>query len=162
MLPDYLAPDLEVIFCGTAAGQHSAQIGHYYAGKGNRFWKTLHEVGLTKKQMTPQQDSEILEYGIGLTDLAKGVSGMDRHIPDNAYAPQRLNDLVEQYRPKRIAFTSLKAARIALRDPKVSRGRLQTSPFSPVKVWALPSPSGAARGYWDIRPWEDLAKSIMG
>lgn len=162
MLPDYVASDLEVIFCGTAAGRRSAQFGRYYAGRGNGFWKTLYEVGLTRKQLTPQQDSEILEYGIGLTDLAKGMSGMDRQIPVNAYAPQRLNHLVERYRPKRIAFTSITAARIALRDRKISSGRLQKSPFSPVEVWALPSPSGAARGHWDIRPWEDLAKSIMG
>ena len=43
-LPDLLLPDLRVVFVGTAAGKRSAELGHYYAGRGNRFWRTLHEV----------------------------------------------------------------------------------------------------------------------
>ena len=43
-LPDILQPNLKVVFCGTAAGDASAKKRAYYAGPGNRFWKTLHEV----------------------------------------------------------------------------------------------------------------------
>lgn len=46
VLPDVLKPDLKIVFCGTAAGRESAARGAYYAGSGNSFWKTLHEVGL--------------------------------------------------------------------------------------------------------------------
>jgi len=38
MLPDVLAANLDVVFCGTAAGKRSAEVGMYYAGPGNRFW----------------------------------------------------------------------------------------------------------------------------
>src|SRR2546427_10087333 len=47
-LPDLLAPSLRVVFVGTAAGRESAA-KCYYAGRGNRFWRTLHEVGLTPR-----------------------------------------------------------------------------------------------------------------
>ena len=50
VLPDVLAPDLRVVFVGTAAGARSAAVGHYYAGPGNRFWHTLHEIGLTPRR----------------------------------------------------------------------------------------------------------------
>ena len=47
MLPDYLSPGLKVVFVGTAAGERSAARGHYYAGRGNKFWELLWEAGLT-------------------------------------------------------------------------------------------------------------------
>lgn len=47
VLPDYLAPDLRAVFAGTAAGERSAALGHYYAGRDNEFWSLLHKSGLT-------------------------------------------------------------------------------------------------------------------
>ena len=35
ILPDVLAPGLDIVFCGTAVGNVSAQRGVYYAGPGN-------------------------------------------------------------------------------------------------------------------------------
>ncbi|OYV45492.1 MAG: hypothetical protein B7X10_05700 [Burkholderiales bacterium 21-58-4] len=46
VLPDVLRPDLELVFCGTAAGRASAAAGAYYAHPGNFFWRTVHAVGL--------------------------------------------------------------------------------------------------------------------
>lgn len=161
MLPDFLAPELDVVFCGTAAGLRSASIGHYYAGRGNRFWQTLCDVGLTPRLLKPHEDAEVLKFGIGLTDLAKAVAGMDRDISPAAYAPERLRSVLREWSPRRIAFTSLTAARIGLgvRDSVVP-GLLREADFSGVEVWALPSPSGAARGYWSIAPWEALATRV--
>ncbi len=50
MLNDLLAKNLDVIFFGTAAGNRSASMGHYYAGRGNQFWEVLHKVGLTSRK----------------------------------------------------------------------------------------------------------------
>lgn len=49
-LPDQLGKHLRLVFVGTAAGQRSADLGHYYAGRGNRFWPTIHEVGITPRR----------------------------------------------------------------------------------------------------------------
>ena len=54
-LPDQLQPHLRLVFVGTAAGQRSADMGHYYAGPGNRFWRTLHEVGITPRRYEPHE-----------------------------------------------------------------------------------------------------------
>jgi TDG/mug DNA glycosylase family protein len=104
MLPDILAPNLDVIFCGTAAGNRSAQLGHYYAGRGNTFWKTLVTVGLTPRLLAPEEDLMLLKYGIGVTDLAKSASGMDRDIPECAFIPERLFEIVSEYAPRAVAF----------------------------------------------------------
>ena len=77
VLPDVLKPGLRVVFCGTAVGSKSARAGAYYAGRGNQFWSVLYRVGLTPRQLEPQEFRLLLQYGIGLTDLAKRRSGSD-------------------------------------------------------------------------------------
>ena len=77
VLPDVLAPGLRVVFCGTAAGAVAARVGAPYAGPGNRFWWVLHEIGLTPRELRPQEFRELPRYGIGLTDVAKHASGSD-------------------------------------------------------------------------------------
>ena len=48
-LPDQLRPDLHLVFVGTAASTRSAALGHYYAHPGNRFWRAIHEAGITPR-----------------------------------------------------------------------------------------------------------------
>ena len=70
-LPDYLEPNLHLVFVGFNPGTRSAQVGHYYAGPGNLFWPLLYETGLIASPLTYRDDARVLEYGIGLTDLVK-------------------------------------------------------------------------------------------
>jgi hypothetical protein len=86
LLDDLLPPGLRLVICGTAAGERSAKLGAYYAGRGNKFWRTLHEVGLTPdRTLIPSEFRELLSYGIGLTDLAKGVSGMNHTLMRHSF-----------------------------------------------------------------------------
>ena len=61
VLPDRLKPGLKLVFCGTAAGRQSALQQAYYAHGQNKFWTTLHKVGLTPHLFMPQ-DYEKLEF----------------------------------------------------------------------------------------------------
>jgi hypothetical protein len=79
ILPDLLANDLDLVIVGTAAGSVSARRGLYYAGPGNRFWRTLHEVGLTPMELRPDEYAKLLDYG-RMTDLAKGACGADSNL----------------------------------------------------------------------------------
>ncbi|WP_415233821.1 mismatch-specific DNA-glycosylase [Pseudorhodobacter sp.] len=159
MLPDLLAPGLKLIFCGTAASRKSAQRGHYYAGPGNRFWPLLAETGLTPRLFAPDEDHLMPSLGLGLTDLAKGVFGMDRDIPAAAYAPARLAAVITALAPETLAFTSLTAAKIAL-GHRCRAGRTQSPLFPDLAIWVLPSPSGAARATFSAAPWQDLARHV--
>ena len=75
MLKDVLAPDLALVVCGSAAGRRSAQLGQYYAGRGNKFWTTLAETGLTPRRLAPHEFPLLPSFGIGLTDVVKGQAG---------------------------------------------------------------------------------------
>ena len=155
VLPDVLDSNLKVVFCGTAAGTVSGRLGAYYAGPGNAFWRTLFEVGLTPRLLAPEEYPLLLKFGLGLTDLAKGVSGADSMLSGEHFGSEDLRAKVQRYRPKVLAFTSKRAATEFLGRP-VPYGLLDQRIFDTL-LFVLPSPSGAARGYWHLTPWRDLA-----
>ena len=158
ILPDVLEPGLRVVFCGTAAGAVSARVGAYYAGPGNAFWPTLHEVGLTPRRLAPAEFRELPRYGIGLTDVCKLRSGSDTEIGTDGFDVESLVAALEQYAPAWIAFTSKNAGRAAL-GRAVEYGR-QPGRLGPSNAFVLPSPSGAARGYWNIERWREVAEIV--
>ncbi len=159
VLPDVLAPALGLVFCGTAAGRASASARAYYAHPGNRFWKTLHAVGLTPRRFAPHEFQLLLELGIGLTDLAKFDVGNDDELPSGAFDRGELRVKVELHRPGILAFTSKNAARAFLDGP-VDYG-LQAQAIGPTKLFVLPSPSGQAVRFFDLEVWEALAQLFL-
>ncbi|HZO92022.1 MAG TPA: mismatch-specific DNA-glycosylase [Chthonomonadaceae bacterium] len=80
LLPDLLAPGLDVIFVGAAPSLSAAASGHYYAGPTNRFWLLLYQAGFTPRQFRAEEDGEVLRYGIGLTGLFKHIASSANHL----------------------------------------------------------------------------------
>ena len=157
ILPDVLAPGLRVVFCGTAPGAASARAGAYYAGPGNRFWPTLHEVGLTPVLLSPAEFRRLPEFGIGLTDISKTASGSDREVGRRGADPGRLAAAIEAAGAANLAFNGKRSAQLALGRP-VDYGR-QAETLGGAELWVLPSTSGAARASWDIGPWREMARA---
>lgn len=149
VLPDLLAPGLKVVFCGTAVGNRSAAVRAYYAGRGNQFWAILHRIGLTPTVLEPAEYGTLLEYSIGLTDLAKNTFGNDDDLSADSFDVQGLRRKLETFAPRAVAFNGKRGAKIFL-DRKVEYG-LQPEKVGRTAVFVLPSTSGAARGYWDER-----------
>lgn len=156
VLPDLLQPGLALVFCGTAAGKRSAAERAYYAHPGNLFWRTLHASGLTPRLFAPAEFPLLQQLGIGLTDLAKRHSGNDAELPNDAFDAPALFARIERHAPRLLAFTSKNAARAAL-GHAVGYG-LQRETISDVQLFVLPSPSGQARGHWDLAPWLALSE----
>ena len=156
ILPDVLAPNLDIVFCGTAVSNISARRGAYYAGPGNMFWPTLFAVGLTPRLLQPEEFREVLSYGLGLTDLVKDVSGVDTQLSDEHFDRERLRATILRYEPAIVAFTSKRAGSEFL-DRPVKYG-LQPEKVGSTALFVLPSPSGAARRWWDVRQWQELAR----
>jgi TDG/mug DNA glycosylase family protein len=155
-----LAPGLQVVFCGTAAGEVAARVGAPYAGPGNRFWWVLHEVGLTPRELAPLEFRELVEFGIGLTDVAKHVVGRDSVLTGADFDGAAVVEKVERYAPGVLAFVGKRAAREVLQKNPVTYGD-QELVIGSSAVWVVPSTSGAARGFWDIEPWRNLAAILI-
>ena len=161
VLPDVLRPGLRLVICGSAAGTVSAARGAYYAGPGNRFWRTLFEVGLTPRRLEPHEFHELPAFGIGLTDLVKTVAGRDAGLPPQANDVAGLMAKIRLVAPSHVAFNGKRAAAAfygrPTRDVAYGLGPAVAG-FPP--IWVLPSTSGAAIGVWTIEPWRQLANSL--
>ncbi|MCY4197142.1 MAG: mismatch-specific DNA-glycosylase [Rhodobacteraceae bacterium] len=165
-----LCPNLEVIICGSAAGKESARRGHYYADPSNRFWKTLHTVGLTPTEINPQDDRQVLEYGIGLTDLVKDEAGRDQEIKglsDGEYLAARLRDLLRKYAPLRFAFNGkgkggVNHALGIKASAKLDWGlQPALTDFPDIQIWIMPDTSGLNGHFCSLRHvWAALAQDM--
>ena len=163
ILPDRLKPGLALVFCGTAAGKQSALQKAYYANRQNKFWRTLHQVGLTPRLFAPDEFPLLWELGIGLTDIAKYHFGMDHQLPREslgAEAVEALKSRIAKAGPRHLAFTSLNAGRSVLGKSAIAGEQPQG--WGETRVWVLPSPSPLADNHWDIGPWRKLGQAVAG
>lgn len=148
ILPDHLAPGLRVVFCGTAVGTTSASRGHYYAGPGNEFWTYLHEAGLTPRRLRPEEDAQIVEFGIGLTDLAKGIASSYDPGLRNHYDVDDFTAKIERFGPRWVAFHGKTAAKevshVLSHGRSVKLGR-QPWTIGRSSVFVVPSASASNR-----------------
>lgn len=159
ILPDVLRPGLDLVLCGTAPSLASKQAAAYYAHPGNIFWKTLHQVGLTPWPLAPADYALLPDFGIGLTDLNKTEWGADADLTAAAHDVAGFRAKIAACRPKVVAFTSKQAARVFSGRARVEYGPLE--PYPPdIRLFVLPSPSGRARGYFRLKPWQDLAALV--
>src|SRR2546429_4187535 len=68
-LPDVIAPNLRVVFCGINPGLYTAAVGHHFARPGNRFWPALHQPGFTARLLSPFDEIQLLEIGLVITNV---------------------------------------------------------------------------------------------
>ncbi len=159
LIPDLLAPGLDLVFCGTAPSPASFKARAYYANAGNAFWPTLYAVGLTPERFAPERFPELLVHGLGLTDLNKTEFGSDHELSAEAMDAASLHAKLRGFRPAAIAFTSKNAASLALGAKAPAYGR-QPEPLEGAVVFVLSSPSGRARSFWTLKPWQEAAAFV--
>ena len=146
-LPDVVAPDLRVLFCGINPSLLSAARGHHFARPGNRFWPALHLAGLTPHLLAPEEDGELPHFGLGVTNLVDRPTRTAAELEPaelRAGAVQ-LAALVTRYRPAVVAVLGLTAWRSAF-DAAAAMGR-QDRPIGGAVTWVLPNPSGLNAHY---------------
>ena len=159
VLPDLLAPNLSLVVCGTGVGKRSAQRQQYYAGPGNRFWKTLNDTRLTPRLLSPAEYRELLAFGIGLTDLVKHSSGGDRDLAFKRNDRLALERRILEFEPRILCFNGKRAAQEYFAVPRVEYGRQRHS-IGATEVYVAPSTSRAANGAWDLDPWRLVARRV--
>jgi TDG/mug DNA glycosylase family protein len=140
---DVIAPGLQVLFCGINPGLYTAATGHHFAGPGNRFWPTMYAAGFTPRLFTPYQDADLLELGLGITNLVhRPTASADQLGKEELVAGGKLLvRKLRRYRPEVLAVVGLGAFRTAFEKPKAGCG-LQAEAIGDARVWLLPNPSG--------------------
>nr|WP_199000324.1 G/U mismatch-specific DNA glycosylase [Flavobacterium sp. ASV13] len=147
-LTDIIDHNLKVLFCGINPGLKSALDGHHFSGRGNRFWKVLHQSGFTPEQIEPENDTTILQSGLGLTTAVARATARADELSKEEFKEsiEIFKTKVEQFQPQYIAFLG-KPAYIAFSGKKQISWGLQADNFCGAKVWVLPNPSGLNRGF---------------
>ncbi|WP_280421791.1 G/U mismatch-specific DNA glycosylase [Nocardia carnea] len=147
-VPDVIAPDLRVLFCGINPGLWSGATGHHFARPGNRFWPALFRSGFTPRLLRPDEEAELLGLGLGITNVvprttAKAAELTTQELRDGG---QSLAHRVREYRPRVLAVLGLGAYRTAFGRPRTTVGR-QPDALGGTEVWVLPNPSGLNAHY---------------
>jgi TDG/mug DNA glycosylase family protein len=147
-VPDLIAPGLRVLFCGINPSLYSAAVRHHFARPGNRFWPTLHRAGFSQRLLRPEEEQELLQSGVGITNVVARATAAADELTEEEYAAgsRILRRKLKLYRPRVIAFLGLGAYRLAAKHPQATVGR-QAQAFADVETWALPNPSGLNAHY---------------
>jgi TDG/mug DNA glycosylase family protein len=148
LVPDVLAADLDVLFCGINPGLYSAYTGHHFARPGNRFWPALHGAAFTPRLFVPGEQDLLPALGLGITNLvARATARADElSTAELAAGGERLTQVVDECRPRVLAVAGVTAYRTAFGRPDAVVGR-QVSTLGAAILWILPNPSGLNAHY---------------
>lgn len=154
-VPDLIAPDLKILFCGINPSLYSAAIGLHFARPGNRFWPTLYRAGFTDRLLRPDEGQALLEAGYGSTVLVARATARADELTEAELVEggTRLLANVARYQPRAVALLGITAYRSAFRRPKAQVGP-QPEALGTALLWVLPNPSGLNAHY----ALDDLAR----
>jgi len=172
-LKDRIAPDLRVLFVGINPGVRSAIVGHHFAGFSNRFWKLLFDSGLTPECVKYCDDGDLLQWGLGITNLiARPSPGIDDLTAEEYVEGWRvLKRKIRRHRPQVVALVGItlyRAITLQLRGPAPGLAGSRVVGPQPLvvhgaRVFVLPNPSGrnAHFSYADmLKAYTQLRQSI--
>jgi double-stranded uracil-DNA glycosylase len=161
-VPDVLGPGLGVLFCGINPGLWSAAVGHHFARPGNRFWKALHQGGLTPRLLAPDEEDELLALGLGITNLVERATAGAADL--GAAELREGGARPAAVRPRMVAVLGVGAYRTAFARPGAAVGP-QPDPIGGSAAWLLPNPSGLNAHYQlaDLaEAFADLRRALDG
>jgi TDG/mug DNA glycosylase family protein len=154
-VPDVLAPNLSAVFCGINPGRVSAAAAAHFANPRNDFWRLLRDAGFTPRLLRPDEQFELLGFGVGVTNAAlrttKG-SG-DLRSADFRGSAERLERIARELHPRAIGFVGKEAYRGAFGE-RPEHG-LQERRLADTLLFVLPStsPANAAVPYAERLRW---------
>jgi double-stranded uracil-DNA glycosylase len=148
VVPDVIAPDLLVLFCGINPGLYSGYARHHFARPGNRFWPALYAAGFTPRLLKPEEERELLPLGFGITNLVARVTATAAELSSAELVAGGaiLREKTIQYRPSVVAVLGVTAYRQAFKQPSAELGR-QPGDLEGSELWVLPNPSGLNAHY---------------
>ena len=155
-IPDVLAPGLRVLFCGINPGRVSAAAHAHFANPRNDFWRLLYAAGLTPRLLDPQEQFELLDSGIGVTNAALRTTpgSGDLRRGDFAGAAERLQRIAEELQPQWIAFVGKEAYRGTFNErPQLGD---QARRLGETRLFVLPSTSPANAAV----PWAERLRAF--
>jgi TDG/mug DNA glycosylase family protein len=147
-VPDIIAPNMRVLFCGINPGLYSAWAQHHFARPGNRFWPAMYGGGFTPRLYSAYEDYLIAREGLGLTNVVDRATNSAAELRREEFIAggEILRAKIALHRPKWLAVVGMQAYRVAFADPKATVGP-QDRTIGETRIWVLPNPSGLNAHY---------------
>jgi TDG/mug DNA glycosylase family protein len=152
-LSDILAENLDLIIVGFNPSLVSWATGHHYANPVNNFYRLLFKAGLTPRLIKPQEDVQLPEYGIGLTNFVLDTpSANETAVPAKVYraSAAALEEKIVRLQPRLVSFNGLKLYTYFF-GRKLPKLGLQSEIIGGRPLFVTPSSSGAANMYFEQR-----------
>ncbi len=146
-IPDRIRHHLHILFVGFNSSIRSSETGHHYANPNNRFWTILHQAGITTRKYLPDEDTKLLELGMGFTNIVARPTRGAEDILNEEYEEGRfiLREKIACFLPKTVCFVGKGVYQQYSKRKDISWGA-QCEPFVPgVTEFVAPSSSGLVR-----------------
>lgn len=156
-----VGPDLRLLIVGYNPSIPAFRSGHYYANPSNRFYRLLHDSGLTPRLLLPEEDRLLPTFGIGVTDLCSTPSAMAHDLPAARFGEgaAAIAALVRRWRPRLVCCNGYGVFRALCGAAPAGPGLQEGALVAGTPVFAVPSSSGAASAFTAERAaaWLNLA-----
>lgn len=163
-IKDHLRMGLDLLFVGFNPSIRSSETGHHFANPNNRFWKILHESGLTPRKFAPEEDYKLLDYGFGLTNIVSRPTKAADEITKEEYLEGKniLSQKIIHYKPKIICYVGKGVYQEYSEKKKIPWGRQEEAVICGTIDFVAPSSSGLVRMKLDeiISIYSELPKLI--
>lgn len=177
-LPDLLRPGMDLVFVGINPSVYSVERGHYFARRTSRFWPAFSRSRLSEAArkalgidtLGPEQDQELLRFGIGFTDVVKIPSRNASQIDAAAFEEwtPRLLERLEHVQPRLACFHGVTGYRPFLRYVLGTRREPielgpQPETIGPTHLYVVPNPSPANAHFTpaDQAAWYDRVADFL-
>jgi double-stranded uracil-DNA glycosylase len=110
-VPDVLAPGLRCVFCGINPGRVSAAAAAHFANPRNDFWRLLNDAGFTPRLFDPQEQFDLLELGIGVTNAAYRTTPGSGDLRRGDFDRHEFEARIRAVAPRAVAFVGKEAYR---------------------------------------------------
>lgn len=146
-LPNLVKSGLAILFVGINPGLRSAEIGHHFGGRSNRFWRFLNDSGLTPFRLDATRDYQLLDFGYGITNIIHRPTSSASELCPGEFetGAQILISLLKEYQPRIAAYLGKDIYYYLCKHKNLKWGIQDHQVAPPVIDFLLPNPSGLNR-----------------
>ena len=144
---DHLKENLLLLFVGFNPSIRSSETGHHFANPNNRFWKILHESGLTPRKFAAAEDYKLLDLDYGMTNIVPRPTKAADEITKEEYEAGRIELLrkINNYKPKIVCFVGKGVYQEFSKKKFIPWGKQEESVIPGTIDFVAPSSSGLVR-----------------
>jgi double-stranded uracil-DNA glycosylase len=147
LVNDHLKENLKILFVGFNPSIRSSETGHHFANPNNRFWRILHDAGLTPRKLEAAEDAKLLDWGMGLTNIVARPTKAADEITKEEYKEGKeiLRNKIELLKPKVVCFVGKGVYQEYSGLKNVPWGRQEKAVVPGTIDFVAPSSSGLVR-----------------